>query len=110
MPKGVKNIKTEDQNLVEEVKVEAVEVPTDPVVDTPKEDVGTDAVDEYAPEEKTVEKKGTPVIFHSIDGRKLEVSIGSFYVKGVKIEVPRDLADEVERVLKSGGYLVSKVA
>lgn len=51
-----------------------------------------------------------PVIFESIDGRKLSASIGRFFVEGRRIEVPREYADEVERLLKEGHYLVTKIA
>lgn len=64
------------------------------------------------PEQPTATETKTPtetvaqtVKLVSLDAKKpLEVSIGSQYWRGLTIEVPSDLAGEIMRLLKDGGY------
>lgn len=51
-------------------------------------------------------KKGELVTIKSVDGRELEVSIGDQYWKGKVIEVPSELAQDVKRILRDGGFYI----
>lgn len=78
----------------EQAKVNAEEVP---VVEAPVK-----AEPKAAPVTKEV-------IFKSLDGRNLQVGVGNFFVEGRTISVPGSYAEEVERLLTDGGYLVTRI-
>lgn len=81
-----------------------------PVEETPQ--VETTSTTEETPKVETtpVVKRTTPVIFESVDGKKMFVSINDYTAVGNRIEAPREIADEVERVLKIAKYLFTKIA
>lgn len=86
----------------EEAKVEET------IVETPK--VEEIKVAESKVESAPVAKRTTPVIFESLDGRKMWVSINKWEGSGTRIECPRELADDAERILKAAKYLFTKIA
>lgn len=47
----------------------------------------------------------TKAVFESMDGKTLEVSINNEFWKGKRIMVDQRYADDVDRLLKTGGYL-----
>lgn len=59
-------------------------------------------------EEQTpvVEPKPEMVIIRSADNRRLEVSVGNQIWNNVNIEVPKELAGEVRRILLEGGFFL----
>lgn len=93
-------------------KVEATEpVAETPVVETTPVVESTPKVEETPKVEGTpAVKRTTPVIFESLDGRKMWVSINKWEGSGTRIECPRELADDAERILKAAKYLFTKIA
>lgn len=93
-------------------KVETI--PTEPVAEVGNERGAVVNQDAVPAVEKVVEvpvaKKAPYVIFESIDGRKMWVSINKWEGSGTRIECPRELADDAERILKAAKYLFTKIA
>lgn len=63
---------------------------------------------EAKPEPKKATKT-TDVIFKSIDERNLQLGIGKNFFEGTTITVPSELADEAERILTEGHYLITRI-
>ena len=45
-------------------------------------------------------------VIESVDGRELEVSVGSVIWRGKTITVPNDMVEEVRRLLETGGFFI----
>lgn len=71
---------------------------------------GVSTVAEEPKETKDVLKGNSGVVvFNSLDGRVLEVSINVSIWKGKSITVPVDVAEDVARLLKDGGYIYQRI-
>lgn len=51
----------------------------------------------------------TQVVFKSMDMKKIQLTIGKEYFEGTTITVPKELADEAERILTEGHYLITRI-
>lgn len=63
-------------------------------------------VETVVPQPVVEEKAEEMVMIKSADNRKLEVSIGNRYWNDMVIQVPKELSDEVRRILVNGGFFL----
>lgn len=86
-----------------QAKINAGEVP---VVEPPVKEEPVEIEEEPKKEPK---KAGSFVIFKSIDDKKIQLGIGKEFFEGTTITVPAELADEAERILTEGHYLITRI-
>lgn len=99
---GDQEVKVASPEEIEAARKQA-EVNADkaPVVEAP--------VKEAPKKAEPVKPVTTQVIFKSLDGRSLQVGVGKFFAEGKTISVPLELAEEVERLLTTGHYLITRI-